>query len=915
MNYKDTLNLPKTEFPMRADLAHLEPRMLKLWQDTDVYIKSLQDKEKKYTLHDGPPYANGRIHIGHALNKILKDVVIKYKTLRGYHCKMIPGWDCHGLPVELALLKEQNARKDSVDQIKFREQAAEYALKHVEMQKEDFRALGCWGHWDEPYLTLNPSYEAGMLEVLADLCSNGYIYRGLRPVNWCVDCSTALAEAEVEYADKESDSIYFRFKLLDTRGLGVDSADVVVWTTTPWTLLSNVAVAFNPELDYVLAETDRGNLIFAESSVEFLKNKFLRKAEIKKRFKASELEKRQLVHPFLARKSMLVLADYVSASDGSGCVHIAPGHGADDFAVGRKYDLDVIMPINDKGVFEGVDGVFEGVHLNKMNPLVIDVMTENGSLLMAEKIRHSYPHCWRCRKPLMFRATEQWFLNVSHNGLREKILEHVDKNVEWVPGAGQERFRSMIVTRPDWCLSRQRLWGVPIPSLKCNICGRVELYPEFVTYLAGIVREKGSNVYFKKNISELLPEGFKCSCGKSDFEKGTDILDVWFESGVSFYSVLGQNAGVEYPSDLYLEGSDQHRGWFQVSMINSVAVNGRAPYRSVLTHGFVVDGSGRKMSKSVGNVVAPQEVMKKYGAEILRLWTIFSDYRDEVRISDEILKQLADAYRKIRNTIRFLLGNIDGFDVRTMAVEVDQMRPIERYMLSKLAELSEKTTANYDGFLFYKIYHDIYDFCNVTLSSFYLDMMKDKLYTYSPKSKERLASQTVLWHCADFLIKAVSPFLSFTAEQAYREFSAENKKESVFLDEWSDYSCFRDTAVEKEIEKLLALRDKVFKALEEKRVAGMIGSALEAKVKLTFKDKEQAGYYAEAEDELREIFIVSAVEVMCGDVDRVEIASADGSKCPRCWNVREDIGADDKYSEVCSRCAQALADSQLAAEA
>ena len=908
MNYKETLNLPKTDFPMRANLAQLEPEMLKLWKDQDTYVKTLDSSKAKYTLHDGPPYANGNIHIGHALNKILKDVVVKYNIMQGFHTKMIPGWDCHGLPVELQLLKELKVRKDDVDQVQFRKQAAEYALKHVELQKEDFKRLGCWADWDNPYLTLHKDYEAGMLEILASLVKDDYIYRGLRPVNWCVDCHTALAEAEVEYADKESDSIYFSFKLDGSKEIfDVEDVNIIVWTTTPWTLLSNTGVAFNPKLDYVLADTDKGKFIFAQTLTDVLSEKFLGTVKVLKTFKADILEKKTAQHPFLDRDSTIVLADYVSAADGSGCVHIAPGHGADDFAVGKEYGLETIMPISDKGIFQEVGGEYEGVHVNKMNPIVLSVMENKGTLLKHEKLLHSYPHCWRCKKPLMFRATEQWFVNVEHKDLRNRILDQVDNKVKWVPAQGYDRFRAMIITRPDWCLSRQRLWGVPIPALECKSCGKVELKVEFIEHLSKIVREEGSNVFFEREVKDLLPAGFACSCGSTDFNRGKDILDVWFESGVSFNSVLNQRDGVEYPADLYLEGSDQHRGWFQVSMINSVATQNKAPYKAVLTHGFVVDGDGRKMSKSVGNVIAPQKVIKQYGSEILRLWTIFSDYRDEVRISDEILKQLADAYRKIRNTIRFVLGNLNGFDI-SKPVEIKEMRPLDRYVLSKLGTLAKKTKENYDQFLFYKIYHDIYNFCNITLSSFYLDIMKDKLYTYSPKSKERLASQTVLWYCADFLIKAIAPFLCFTAEQAYAKFDSKDKKESVFLSQWSDYSSFEDLELEAEIEKLFSLRDKVFKALEEKRIEGIIGSALEAQIILTFKNDKEYAFYKKAEDDLREIFIVSAVTVQQGSETEVLVETAVGEKCPRCWNIRQDIGSDSNFPEVCCRCAQALSD-------
>jgi isoleucyl-tRNA synthetase len=911
MDYKDTLNLPETDFPMRANLKQMEPEILKKWDNLKIYDKTKQKNSAQavYTLHDGPPYANGRIHIGHALNKILKDVVIRYQIMQGRYCRMIPGWDCHGLPVELQLLKELKVNKDEIDQLEFRRQAADYALRYVGMQRDDFIRLGCWADWKDPYLTLNHSYEAGMLEVLARLVRQGYVYRGLRPVNWCVYCHTALAEAEVEYAEKESDSIFIRFRLdnADARNvLGVEDVDIIVWTTTPWTLLSNVAVAFNPSLDYVLVENDQGRFVCAQSLLEVLQKRFLGDVKVLKVFKAGILERRHARHPFLDREALLVLADYVSAEDGSGCVHIAPGHGDEDFRVGKQYKLDIIMPIDDRGVFRDV-GKFSGIHVTKMNDVVLEELKKSGTLLLATKIRHSYPHCWRCKNPLMFRTTEQWFFDVEHDGLRERILEHVQKSVRWVPAQGRDRFYAMMANRPDWCLSRQRLWGVPIPALICKDCGKVVLDAGFIEYLSRLVREYGSNVYFERSISELLPQGFSCGCGGREFDKGTDILDVWFESGVSFYSVLKQSDGVEFPADLYLEGSDQHRGWFQVSMINAAATEGIPPYKTVLTHGFVVDGEGRKMSKSMGNVVAPQEVIDKYGAEILRLWTVFSDYRDEVRISDEILRQLADAYRKIRNTLRFMLGNLHGFTPDQLVLD-DQLRPVDRYILSRLAELSENVTKYYDSFLFYRIYHDVYDFCNITLSSFYLDIMKDKLYTYSAKSKHRLSVQTVLWYCTDFLIKAIAPFLSFTAEQAYSSFCDGTDSESVFLTRWPDCRRYRDPELESEFGRLMGMRESVYKAMEEKRTAGEIGSSLEAHVIVTVADDTEYELLSRRIEELTEIFIVSSVSIEKGPVRQVSVVRAEGDKCPRCWNVRADIGIDQQFSDVCGRCAEALRD-------
>lgn len=883
-----------------------EPLFLNGWEK--LYYKALKDRQdrEKYILHDGPPYANGKIHIGHTLNKILKDMVVKYKLQRGYCVPFVPGWDCHGLPVELKLLEKLKARKDEVDQIEFRKKAKDFALNFVGVQKKDFIRLGGWADWKNPYLTLKPDYEYGVLNVLKELADAGYVYRGLKPVNWCIDCATALAEAEVEYQDKESDSIYVKFKLTDKVFEDVDEdVNIMIWTTTPWTLLSNSGVALHPDLDYVLVRTSKGVFVFAESLKPLIEEKvFQGKVEVLQKFNGGKLKGHKAFHPFFDRDSEIVLADYVSAEEGSGCVHIAPGHGEEDYKVGKEYGLPTIMPVDNKGYFKDV-GEFSGLRVNKVNSTVIDTLKSNDKLLLAEKISHSYPHCWRCKKPLIFRTTDQWFLDMEHRNLRDRLCKTIE-NVGWIPSQGKERMYSMVKTRPDWCLSRQRLWGIPIPAVRCKDCGKVLLDVGVIKNFAEKVKEKSSDVWFKEEVNEFLPEGFKCECGSTSFEKEKDILDVWFESGASFNSVLKTNPQLGFPSDLYLEGSDQHRGWFQVSLILSVALTDNPPFKNVLTHGFVVDGEGKKMSKSQGNVIPPQKVMNKFGAEVLRLWVSFGNYAGDVGLSDDIIKQLVDSYRKIRNTIRFVLANISDFNPQTELLSVDKLWEVDKYMLSVASVFLSEIEGLYDRFLFYKVYQKLYEFCNVKMSSFYLDITKDRLYTFPRQSEARKSAQTVLWYIQNFLLKAMAPILSFTAEEAYSYFSAAEEKESVFLSEWPDYKSFKSPALLEKWEKIFSIREQVLKGLEEKRAKSELGSSLEAEVVLNFSNPEDYKLFKEAEDVLREVFIVSGVYVKEKDKFSIEIKKSEGNKCPRCWNYRYDLGEDDKFSEVCSRCAKAL---------
>ncbi|MFH1503956.1 MAG: isoleucine--tRNA ligase [Candidatus Omnitrophota bacterium] len=902
MNYKDTLNLPKTSFPMKANLPVLEPKIISFWQDLDIYQRLRKERagNKKFILHDGPPYANGLIHIGHALNKILKDIVIKYKVLKGYDCPFNAGWDCHGLPIEYQLFKELKLTKHDVEAIDFRKKAGSYALKFVELQKQDFIRLGLFSDWDNPYITLNPEYECSVISLLGDLTEKGYIYRGRKPVNWCAACETALAEAEVEYADKESDSIYFLFK--ESRGENY----FLVWTTTPWTLVSNTAVAVHPDLEYCLVNLGDKKVILAKKLIPTLEEKFNTTFEIIKSLKGNELEGIELNHPFFDRTPKIVLADFVSSEEGSGCVHIAPGHGQEDFSLTKKYNLEMIMPVNEKGEFEE-PLEFKAKKIKEANELVLKKLKESNMLIKHQKITHSYPHCWRCKQPIIFRATFQWFLNVNHKDLRKDLLKEIDR-VQWVPENGRERIKAMVTTRPDWCLSRQRLWGVPIPALKCKSCSEVTLNKKVIDLAAQTFKTNSSDSWFILDVSNFIPKNFKCpKCGLNDFEKEFDILDVWFESGASFLAVVKKNPDLIFPADLYLEGSDQHRGWFQASLIPAAAVEKIAPFKTILTHGFVVDAKGKKMSKSLGNVIAPQKVYSRFGAEILRLWAAYADYSEDVKISEDILKQLADMYRKVRNTIKFILGNISDFNLDDFKTPFSELAEVDRYMAAKAVLFLKETGDSYEEFSFYKACQKIFNFCNLDLSSFYLDILKDRLYTFPKNSQQRRGAQFVLYHILKILLQLAAPILSFTCEEAYGQWeSLKDKKDSIYLSD-IEQGCFKGWLDEKLLgrwEKILGLRGKVLKEIENKREAGIIGSSLEAQAFLSFADKDYE-FYSGLKEVLEEIFIVSSVVIEKGNFEII-VEKAQGQKCMRCWKQSENTGKDTEYPDTCVRCLEAL---------
>ena len=918
-DYKDTLNLPQTGFPMKANLAQREPDMLKSWEDNRIYEK-IQDKNKAgkhYILHDGPPYANGHIHIGHALNKILKDIIIKFKSMQGFYSPYVPGWDCHGLPIELQVDKNLGEKKDKVDILEKRNLCKEYAAKFVDIQREEFKRLGVFGAWAEPYLTMSYTYEGAIVREFAEFVRRGYAYKGKKPVHWCHSCVTALAEAEVEYADKESPSVFVKFEVDDENinkylpALKGKKVFVIIWTTTPWTLPANLAIAFNPDLTYAGVEHGNEVYIAAEGRLDALKKRIGLNGKILAKVSGKGLEGMFVLHPFIQRTSRAVLGEFVSLEEGTGIVHIAPGHGEDDYKTGLKYGLDIYAPVDDKGKFTKAVPELEGQFVFKANAAIIEILKNKNALIKEEKVMHSYPHCWRCKKPVIFRATEQWFISVEHNSLRKKCLEEIDK-VEWVPKWGRDRIYNMVSSRPDWCISRQRAWGVPITLIRCKDCGEFVKDDSVLDTIIKSVEENGADIWFSKKAEDFLPEGYKCKkCKAASFSKEMDILDVWFDSGVSHAAVMEKNQKLSWPADMYLEGSDQHRGWFQSSLLASVGTRGTSPYRTVLTHGFVVDGSGKKMSKSLGNVVAPQEIIKTSGAEILRLWVSAEDYRDDIRISKEIIDRLTEAYRKIRNTARFLLGNLHDFDEKDYSKDLLE---IDRWAMSRLQQLIKKISSAYENYAFHEVYHLLHNFCIVDMSSFYLDILKDRLYTFKPDSKERRAAQWVLNNILVTMTKLMSPVISFTAEEIWKNIAG-NREESVFLSAFpAADDKFLDTALEEKWEKFITIRNDVNKALEIKRQNKFIGNALEAKIMLYLPENEfnlLSGY----KEFLPTLFIVSGADIKpaSGKVDgayesedikgmSVIVEKAEGWKCERCWNWSTSVGTFGDAPELCRRC-------------
>jgi len=927
IDYKNTLNLPKTDFQMRAELPKKEPEMLKAWEENGLYGKiTVAGKgREKYILHDGPPYANGNIHIGHALNKLLKDFIVKSRSMTGFATDYVPGWDCHGLPIELQVEKELGGKKQSLSKAEIRKRCRAYASKFIDVQRADFKRLGVFGEWENPYLTMNFSYQASIMRELGRFVEKGLVYKGKKPVHWCSSCATALAEAEVEYADKTSPSIFVRFaldqkELSDRLKVNISGrAFVVIWTTTPWTLPANLAIALHPELDYVLVVHDKDAYIVAEGLLESVSAKFgWTDAKVIKKFRYSGIEGIKAKHPFIDRASVLLPGGHVTLEAGTGCVHIAPGHGQDDYEIGLKFGLDIYNPVDNHGKFTKEVPEFEGQFVFKANENIITILKEKGALLLKEDIRHSYPHCWRCKSPIIFRATEQWFASMEAGDLRKKALEAIDKQVEWIPSWGRDRIYNMIVNRPDWCLSRQRAWGVPIPALRCKSCLHSFLDVKVTEKLADDFEKDGADIWFERELKDLLPDGVKCpKCGGAEFDKEEDILDVWFDSGVSFAAVLEKRKNLKFPADLYLEGSDQHRGWFHSSLLASVGTRSTPPYKAVLTHGFVVDGEGRKMSKSIGNVIAPQEVINKYGAEVLRLWVAAEDYREDIRISEEILKRLSEAYRRIRNTFRYILGNLYDFDPVKDLVPFNELEELDRLTLHKLSRLTERVLEAYKTFEFHVIYHAVHNFCTVDLSAFYLDVIKDRLYTYRADSRGRRAAQTAIYHVLDHLVRLTAPVLVFTSDEAW-SFMPGEKAESVHLSAMPvPNASWIDDRLDEKWDELARVKADISKALEGARQTKLIGHPLDAEV-VVYPKKDEALINEEARA-LEEVLIISKLTIGSGttdtggdahlyttDIADFVVRKAPGGKCERCWHYNTHVGENSEHPALCDRCTEAL---------
>jgi len=929
MDYRDTLNLPRTKFKMKANLTQKEPQALRRWEKEGLYGKLQRHTagRPRYVLHDGPPYANGNIHLGTAFNKVLKDIILRSRRMAGFDAPYVPGWDCHGLPIEHNVDKELGEKKKEIPILAKRAACRKYAEKWIKTQREQFKRLGVLGDWDDPYLTMNFRYEADIAAEFNRFLLSGSVIRSRKPIYWCTTCRTALAEAEVDYADHTSPSIYVKFPLDDdlsevVPGLEGRDVHVLIWTTTPWTLPANLAVALHPDVDYAAVETGNEVWILARKLVERCLEDFgVEDYRVLATFSAAGLEGKRCRHPFMDRESLLVLADYVTTDSGTGCVHTAPGHGMDDYHTGLRYGLEALSPLDDDGVYTAEAGVYAGDRVPGVNRRINDDLAASGHLVKEAEISHSYPHCWRCKKPVIYRATEQWFISMEKNDLRNKALAAIDQ-VRWTPAWGQQRIRGMVEARPDWCLSRQRSWGVPLTVLTCVRCGEVLKDESVCRRIEELFAREGADAWFRYEAAEFVGEGVRCACGSREFRKENDILDVWFDSGTSHAAVLERRSELGAPADLYLEGSDQHRGWFQSSLLTSVGTRGRAPYRGVLTHGYVVDGQGKKMSKSVGNVIAPQEVIDRYGAEVLRLWVASENYQDDVKVSDEILKHVSDAYRKIRNTIRFLLSNLSDFDPRVDTVAPNEFTEIDRWALLRFRDLVQRVTRAYEEYEFHTIYHALHNFCGTVISSLYMDVLKDRLYCSAPDDPRRRAAQSVIHRILDGLLRLMAPILCFTAAEAWEHFKGLDQdaplEESVFF---TDFPRVDDLADEPDLEerwqRLLDIRGEITRYLETARRDKAIGLSLDAEVRLAASGS-LAEFLAAQDRQLAELCIVSSLVVgesidqdgllvrgRSEEVDGLEIgiAAAPGSKCERCWMISPTVGRDGDHPSLCARCA------------
>ena len=938
MDYRSTLNLPKTDFPMKANLAKREPDLLKAWEGKGIYHQLSQQAKgrPKYILHDGPPYANGNIHIGTALNKILKDFIVKSKFMAGFDSHYVPGWDCHGLPVEHEVEKSLGSKKGELSIVEIRRRCRDYAARFVGIQREEFKRLGVFGEWEDPYLTMDFEYQATIVREFGKFLLNGSVYKGKKPVHWCPTCKTALAEAEVKYEDHHSSSIYVKFKMVFTPSpleVGIDSyrgevkgggdigyifpslrgkpVSVIIWTTTPWTIPANLAIALHPDFTYVAVDVGGEVYILAEGLLENVMEKFrIKKYEVLEKFPGKKLEGFKCRHPFLDRDSLIILASYVTLDAGTGCVHTAPGHGQEDYESGVKYGLDIYSPVDDDGRFMKDVLFFAGQFVFDANEAVNKKLAEVGALLKEEMMVHSYPHCWRTNDPIIFRATEQWFISMDKKGLRQNALKSINE-VTWIPPWGRDRIYGMIENRPDWCVSRQRAWGIPITVFYCSACKQPLVNQETIDYVVRLFEEKGADIWFEEEASHLLPKGTQCAqCGGKDFTKEMDILDVWFDSGVSYAAVLEKRKYLEFPASLYLEGSDQHRGWFHSSLLTSVGTRNRAPYLSVLTHGFVVDGEGKKMSKSAGNVIAPEEVINQLGADVLRLWVAAEDYKDDIKISKEILKRLADSYFRIRNTYRFLLGNLYDFNPEKDRVSYPELYEMDRWALHQLQKLISRVREAYEHFEFHIVYHSIQNFCAVEMSALYFDILKDRLYTFSSHSQGRKSAQTALDQILKTLTCLMAPILSFTTEEVWKYIPQESgKAESVHLASFPEVvNEFLDDALNERWERIWEIRAVVTKALEEARKEKKIGLSLDAQVHLHLPEKIFS-FLQSYEKDLKSIFIVSSVTLHQGKDEkevRAEVLLAEGKKCERCWNFDVSVGHHPDHQAICQRCVEAI---------
>jgi isoleucyl-tRNA synthetase len=926
MDYKQTLNLPSTAFPMKANLVKNEPEILKYWEEIKVYdiIRESSKGRPQYMLHDGPPYANGHIHMGTAFNKILKDIIVKSRQMAGFDAPYVPGWDCHGLPIEHKVDSELGAKKAEMSQVEVRRYCRKYAERFIDIQRNEFKRLGVLGEWENPYLTMNYAYEAVIVREFGKFALNGSLMRSKKPIYWCISCKTALAEAEVEYGPHTSPSIYVKFPMISELGpldkrLEGKRVSVVIWTTTPWTIPANLAVALHPDVDYTAAQTQTGEvLIVASSLLENCMASFgIKEYEPLAVFKGGALERYEARHPLYDRVSTIVLAPYVALDTGTGCVHTAPGHGREDYDTGLLYGLDAYSPVDDNGCFTKDVPFFAGLNVFDANKVINRRLSEEGMLLGEHEITHEYPHCWRCKQPVIFRSTEQWFISMETNNLRAKALDAINR-VKWIPSWGRERIYGMIANRPDWCVSRQRAWGVPLTVFFCKECGEILVSQEIIDHVASIVEKQGADAWFSLSEEELLPKGTVCrGCGSSSFRKETDILDVWFDSGVSYAAVMERRSYLRSPADLYLEGSDQHRGWFHSSLLCSVGTRGEAPYKGVLTHGFVVDGTGKAMHKSAGNVIAPEDIIKKYGAEIIRLWVAAEDYRDNVRLSEEILQRLTEAYRRIRNTCRYLLGNLSDFDSSRDMVPFEEMEELDRWILDRLARLNERLLAAYADFEFHAVYHGLHNFCVLDLSSLYLDIIKDRLYISPKTSRQRRSAQSAMHIVLEVLVRLMAPVLSFTAEEIWGYMGKEGRPKSIHADLFMQLpEKFKDSALADRWEGIMAVRKEVTKALETARKDKIIGHSLDAAVTLGLPEDALARL-APYKDDLRSIFIVSSVtlkqaEDMEGPFSetmpgvKVAVAACGDPKCERCWVRDPSVGGDQEHPSICARCLSAL---------